>query len=61
MDIKELKQLHADLANIIQSAICAFESETGTRVTGIDLNRIPVGTLDQPAQTILNVDVRVEL
>ncbi len=61
MDIQQLKQMHADLAVLIQNTVSRFESETGTRVTGIHLNRIPVGTIDQPNQAILNVDVRVEL
>lgn len=61
MDIQSLKQYSADLSTLIQNAIERFEKETGTRVTGIHLNRIPVGTIDQPNQAILNVDVRVEL
>lgn len=61
MDIKQLKQMHVDLATLIQNSIERFEADTGTKVTGITLNRFPVGSLDQPAQTILNVDVRVEL
>lgn len=61
MDIQSLKQYSADLSTLIQNAIERFEKETGTCVACVDLNRINVGTTDQPNQAILNVDVRVEL
>lgn len=60
MNIKELKATTIVLSDTIQNMIEKFESETGTTVAGIDLNRIDISTINAPA-TLLNVNLKVEI
>jgi hypothetical protein len=62
LNLDDVRRLKQDLANGISGLIEIFEERTGLPVVGVEVQRVPCGTMAEPDASLLNgVEVQVRL